>query len=131
MLKGPNGTVTIDEAAVMDDIRNLEIAKGDLENSIRCLDSVIAKIGTMQGNTANVIRENAEALKLQVQQSIGETDENITYLRNTLAKYQEIDRQEAARIRQLAEETASKLEAENKRVADIVAKNIRRMADKK
>lgn len=122
MLKGPNGTVTIDEESVMDDIRNLEIAKSDLENSVKYLDSIISKIGTMQGNTANVISENAVALKQQIQLSIGETDENIIYLRKTLEKYQELDRKEAARIRQMADEAASKLKTENKKVLDIVAK---------
>lgn len=97
-LKDSSGRITIDEVAAQQDIRKLEQAMDVLSESQKALESLLNQAGSEQGQTARAIEEKAAELKRQVVSLKDNLNVTSQFIRQTVAHYQEVDRQLKAAI---------------------------------
>lgn len=97
-LKDSSGRITIDEVAAQQDIRKLEQAMVVLGESQKALESLLNQAGSEQGQTARAIEEKATELKRQVTALKDNLNVTSQFIRQTVAHYQEVDRQLKAAI---------------------------------
>lgn len=90
--KDSSGRITIDEHAAQQDIQKINQAKSALENSKKALENIINQASNEQGQTAIAIVEKATELKNQINTMIGRLNETSSFISNTIAHYQEVDR---------------------------------------
>ncbi|MBO5869590.1 MAG: hypothetical protein J6Q89_02455 [Clostridia bacterium] len=91
-LKDSSGKITIDEYAAQQDIQKIHQAKAALENSKKAIDHIINQACNEQGKTAVAIVEKATELRNQINTMIGRLNETSSFISNTIAHYQEVDR---------------------------------------
>lgn len=94
-----NGQITIDEAAASADIQKIRSAITKLEDSKNSLNRLIASASSMQGQTGQAIVEKSGQLSRQIDALIEKLNSSASYIRKTVDKYREEDRQLAQRIR--------------------------------
>lgn len=91
-LKDSSGRITIDEVAAQNDVRKISQARDILYGSKRTLDNIISQASGEQGQTASAIVEKATELNKQINSMIERLDETSSFISNTVAHYQEVDR---------------------------------------
>ena len=88
-----NGKITIDEAAANADIRRIETALAQLENSKNALNALLRQASEGQGQTTNAVVEKSAQLIDKVNDMMQRLNETISFIRQTVAHYEEVDRQ--------------------------------------
>ena len=97
-LKDSSGRITIDEHAAQADIRKLEQAMTVLSESQKALENLLNQAGSEQGQTVRAIEEKAAELKRQVTSLKDNLNVTKQFIQQTVAHYQEVDRQLKAAI---------------------------------
>ena len=96
-----SGKITIDEISVNQDISRLTSARNDLDNVKKQLQSILDINSSMLGPTADSINELTIGMLNSVNKRIESIDESVLFLKNTLAKYEAIDRTNKALTEQI------------------------------
>lgn len=98
-LHNMSGQIAIDSAAAQSDIQKITMAKEKLQDSLNSLNSLKANASGMQGMTGTAIVNKSVELEKQINALIEKLDTTCSYIRTTVARYKEEDRQYAAQIR--------------------------------
>ena len=94
-----NGQVTIDEAAANSDIQKIRQAIQKLEESKQSIAKLQGAASAMRGQTGEAVVEQCVRLNKQAGELVSQLNGSIQYIRKTVEKYKEEDRQVALRIR--------------------------------
>lgn len=93
-----DGNITIDEVAANSDIRKLRASMEKLKEASNAIAQFIAQAENGEGSTTNAMIEKANAIMNKIKWVMGLMEEVINLIQKTVSKYQEIDRQIAAKI---------------------------------
>ena len=90
---------TIDEAAANADIQKIRNAITKLEDSKNSLNRLKTSASSMQGLTGQAIVDQSVKLDKQIAALIEKLNTSASYIRKTVDKYREMDRQLAQKIK--------------------------------
>ncbi len=94
-----SGQITIDEAAANADIQKIRNAITKLEDSKNSLNRLKTSASSMQGLTGQAIVDQSVKLDKQIAALIEKLNTSASYIRKTVDKYREMDRQLAQKIK--------------------------------
>ncbi len=87
-----NGRITIDEIAAQRDIDILNSVLEQLRSSLEDISQIEMQAQEFDSETNKNILEECRLLKMQISREIEASENAITYIRDTVRKYQQIDR---------------------------------------
>ena len=99
LLHNLSGQIAIDSAAAEADVQKITMAKEKLQASLNSLNSLKASASGMQGMTGPAIVNKSAQLEKKITDLIQKLDTTSSFIRTTVARYKEEDRQYAAQIR--------------------------------
>lgn len=93
-----DGNITIDEAAANSDIRKLRASMEKLKEASNAITQFTAQAENGEGSTTVAMIEKANAIMNKIKWVMDLIEDVINMIQRAVAKYQEIDRQIAAKI---------------------------------
>ncbi|MBQ7220141.1 MAG: hypothetical protein IJS28_04090 [Synergistaceae bacterium] len=100
-LRDASGTIVIDEAEAEEDIRRVQNARASLEEARQYLDPASIDSERMYGMTRDAIEEQFTRMTKDLTDWQDYCDATVSYIRNIVAEYQRIDREYAAKAKEL------------------------------
>ena len=100
-LRDASGAIVIDEAEAEEDIRRVQIARERLEEARQYLDPATIDSERMYGMTRDALEEQFTRMTKDLNEWQEFCDETISYIRHVVAEYQRIDREYAAKAKEL------------------------------
>ena len=100
-LRDASGAIVIDEAEAEEDIRRVQIAREKLEEAKQYLDPASIDSERMFGQTRDALEEQFTRMNKDLNDWQEFCDATISYIRHVVAEYQRIDREYAAKAREL------------------------------
>ena len=98
--KDENGKITIDEVAAQNDVQALQKIGEFLSGIKSKISTIQMQTQEFQGDTGVVISEQCTNLIKQIDKLMGETEDSVHLIKNTVAKYEQIDRDLKSMIEQ-------------------------------
>ena len=92
-------TYVIDQAAAQADIAKMNQAISHLNQARRTVSQLLAEAETMQGQTAQAIREKAQEMQTRIDRLTRQLQNSVNLISRTVRHYQELDDAHAAKIR--------------------------------
>ena len=87
-----NGKITIDEIAAASDIRHIESAKEHMATALNMLTNMTNQASNFSGKTGESIVFACNKLQKQIMNTIVESEKAIDNIKQTIKKYEQIDR---------------------------------------
>ena len=100
-LRDSSGTIVIDEAEAEEDIRRVQAARERLEEAKQYLDPASIDGERMYGQTRDALEEQFTKMNKDLNDWQEFCDETVSYIRHVVAEYQRIDREYAAKAKEL------------------------------
>ncbi len=100
-LRDASGTIVIDEAEAEEDIRRVEQARASLEEAKQYLDPASIDTERMYGQTRDALEEQFMRMNKDLAEWEEFCDSTISYIRHVVAEYQRIDREYAAKAKEM------------------------------
>ena len=100
-LRDSSGTIVIDEAEVEEDIRRVTQARTKLDEAKQYLDPAGIDSERMRGLTRDALEEQFAKMRKNLTEWEDFCEETISYIRKVVAEYQRIDREYAAKAKEL------------------------------
>ncbi len=100
-LRDASGTIVIDEAEAEEDIRRVEQARASLEEAKQYLDPASIDTERMYGQTRDALEEQFMRMNKDLAEWEEFCDSTISYIRHVVEEYQRIDREYAAKAKEL------------------------------
>ena len=100
-LRDSNGTIVIDEAEAEEDIRRIQEASAKLEEARQYLDPAGIDSERMYGMTRDALEEQFSRMTMDLNSWQEFCDETVNYIRRIVAEYQRIDKEYAAKAKEL------------------------------
>lgn len=82
----------IDDKVAEEDVRQLNRAKENLDNSMTKLNNISRELEGYSGNSVQVLLENVNELKIALAKAIEDVEQNKSDIRKTISKYKEADK---------------------------------------
>ncbi len=82
----------IDDKVAEEDVRQLNRAKENLNNSMTKLNNISRELEGYSGNSVQVLLENVNELKIALAKAIEDVEQNKSDIRKTISKYKEADK---------------------------------------
>ena len=92
-------TYIIDESAARSDITKMTQAISHLNQARRSVNQLLVEAQNMQGQTGMAIAEKAQELQTRIDRLTRQLQTSIELLNRTVAHYQQLDAEHAAKIR--------------------------------
>lgn len=92
-------TYVIDQAAAQADIAKMNQAINHLNQARRTVNQLLAEAESMQGQTAQAIREKAQEMQTRIDRLTRQLQNSVNLISRTVRHYQELDEAHAAKIR--------------------------------
>ncbi len=100
-LRDSNGTIVIDEEEAEADIRRIENAKSKLEDVKNLLDPAKIDSERMRGLTRDALEEVFTKMTANLTDWQNSCDESVRYIRHVVAEYKRIDKEYAAKAKEM------------------------------
>ena len=100
-LRDSSGAIVIDEAEVEEDIRRITQARSKLDEANQYLDPAGIDSERMRGLTRDALEEQFAKMSKNLTEWEDFCEETISYIRKVVAEYQRIDREYAAKAKEL------------------------------
>lgn len=100
-LRDASGAIVIDEAEAEEDIRRVQQARASLEEAKQYLDPASIDSERMYGLTRDALEQQFMKMNKDLADWEEFCDATISYIRNIVAEYQRIDREYAAKAKEL------------------------------
>ncbi len=100
-LRDASGAIVIDEAEAEEDIRRVQQARASLEEAKQYIDPASIDSERMYGLTRDALEQQFMKMNKDLADWEEFCDETISYIRNIVAEYQRIDREYAAKAKEL------------------------------
>lgn len=100
-LRDSSGTIVIDEAEVEEDIRRIQQAREKLDEAKQYLDPAAIDSERMRGLTGDALQEQFTKMNKDLAEWENFCEGTISYIRRVVAEYQRIDREYAAKAKEL------------------------------
>ena len=100
-LRDASGAIVIDEAEAEEDIRRVQQARSSLEEVKKYLDPASIDSERMYGLTRDALEQQFMKMNKDLADWEEFCDATISYIRNIVAEYQRIDREYAAKAKEL------------------------------
>ena len=100
-LRDASGSIVIDEAEAEEDIRRVQQARSSLEEAKQYLDPASIDSERMYGLTRDALEQQFMKMNKDLADWEEFCDATISYIRNIVAEYQRIDREYAAKAKEL------------------------------
>ena len=100
-LRDASGAIVIDEAEAEEDIRRVQQARSSLEEAKQYLDPAGIDSERMYGLTRDALEQQFMKMNKDLADWEEFCDATISYIRNIVAEYQRIDREYAAKAKEL------------------------------
>lgn len=100
-LRDSSGTIVIDEAEAEEDIRRIQKAKANLDEAKQYLDPAGIDNERMRGLTGEALEEQFTRMSKALDDWGAFCEGTISYIRKVIAEYQRIDREYAAKAKEL------------------------------
>lgn len=100
-LRDSSGSIVIDEAEVEEDIRRIMQARTKLDEAKQYLDPAGIDSERMRGLTRDALEEQFAKMSKNLTEWEDFCEETISYIRKVVAEYQRIDREYAAKAKEL------------------------------
>ena len=100
-LRDASGTIVIDEAEAEEDIRRIQQARERLEEAKQYLDPASLDSERMYGMTRDALEEQFMKMNKDLADWENFCDSTVSYIRRVVAEYQRLDREYAAKAREL------------------------------
>ena len=100
-LRDASGTIVIDEAEAEEDIRRVQQARASLEEAKQYLDPASIDTERMYGQTRDALEEQFMRMNKDLAEWEEFCDSTIRYIRHVVAEYQRIDREYAAKAKEM------------------------------
>lgn len=100
-LRDSSGTIVIDEAEAEEDIRRVQQAREKLEEARQYLDPSSIDSERMCGLTRDALEEQFARMTKDLTEWENFCEETISYIRHVVAEYQRVDREYAAKAKEL------------------------------
>ena len=100
-LRDSSGTIVIDEAEAEEDIRRVQQARAKLEEAKQYLDPASINSERMYGQTRDALEEQFTRMSKDLASWEDFCDATVSYIRRVVAEYQRIDREYAAKAREM------------------------------
>ena len=100
-LRDASGTIVIDEAEAEEDIRRVQQARASLEEAKQYLDPSSINSERMYGQTRDALEEQFSRINKDLAAWEEFCDDTVSYIRQVVAEYQRIDREYAAKAKEL------------------------------
>ena len=92
-------TYVIDQAAAQADIAKMNQAINHLNQARRTVNQLLAEAESMQGQTAQAIREKAQEMQTRIDRLTRQLQNSVNLISRTVRHYQELDDVHATKIR--------------------------------
>ena len=100
-LRDANGTIVIDQAEAEEDIRRVQEARAKLEEAKKYLDPASLDSERMRGQTRDALEEQFTRMNKDLAEWEDFCDATVSYIRHVVAEYQRIDREAAAKAKEM------------------------------
>ena len=100
-LRDSSGTIVIDEAEAEEDIRRIQQAKERLDEAKQYLSPSSIDSDRMYGAVRDALEEKFTQMNKDLSEWENFCDETISYIRRVVEEYQRIDREYAAKAKEL------------------------------
>ena len=100
-LRDSSGTIVIDEAEAEEDIRRIQHAREKLEEAKQYLDPASLDSERMYGLTRDALEEQFTKMSKDLVDWQDFCDATVSYIRRVVAEYQRIDKEYAAKAKEL------------------------------
>lgn len=100
-LRDSSGTIVIDEVEAEEDIRRVQQARESLEEARQYLDPASIDSERMRGLTRDALEEQFARMTKDLTDWENFCDGTINYIRHVVAEYQRVDREYAAKAKEL------------------------------
>ena len=87
-----NGQITIDEVAANNDIAKLQQSADALSHVKKTLEALLSEAEAGKGDTIEAIKAETSEQIMRINKLISQHEQAISLIRNTVAKYQRLDR---------------------------------------
>lgn len=101
-LRDASGTIVIDEAEAEDDIRRVQQAREKLDEARQYLSPSSIDSERMYGSARDALEEKFTQMNKDLTEWEDFCEETISYIRHIVAEYQRIDREYAAKAKELS-----------------------------
>ena len=101
-LRNASGAIVIDEAEAEEDIRRVQAARESLEEAKQYLDPASIDSERMYGMTRDALEEQFVKMNKDLNDWQDFCDATVSYIRHVVAEYQRIDKEYAAKARELS-----------------------------
>ena len=100
-LRDASGAIVIDEAEAEEDIRRVQQARASLEEAKQYLDPASIDSERMYGLTRDALEQQFMKMNKDLADWEEFCDATVSYIRNIVAEYQRIDREFAAKAKEM------------------------------
>ena len=100
-LRDASGSIVIDEAEAEEDIRRIQQARSKLEEAKQYLDPASLDSERMYGMTRDALEEQFIRMNKDLAEWEDFCDATVSYIRRVVAEYQRIDREYAAKAKEM------------------------------
>lgn len=101
-LRDASGTIVIDEAEAESDIRKIELAKSKLDEAKQILNPANIDGERMFGAARDALEEQLVRIGQDLSDWENRCDDSVRYIRHVVAEYKRIDREFAAKAKELS-----------------------------
>ncbi len=100
-LRDASGTIVIDEAEAEEDIRRVQQARSKLEEAKQYINPANLDSERMYGMTRDALEEQFTRMSKDLAEWEDFCDATVSYIRSIVAEYQRIDKEFAAKAREM------------------------------
>ncbi|MBQ3447863.1 MAG: hypothetical protein IJG37_09510 [Synergistaceae bacterium] len=100
-LRDASGTIVIDEAEAEEDIRRVNAARESLDEAKQFLNPATIDSDRCYGMTRDALEEQFTQITAKLTEWQNFCDETVSYIRHVVAEYKRIDRECAAKAKEL------------------------------
>lgn len=100
-LRDSSGAIVIDEAEAEEDIRRIQQARSKLDEAKQYLNPASIDTERMSGLTRDALEEQFSRMNKDISEWENICESTIGYIRRVVAEYQRIDREYAAKAKEL------------------------------
>ncbi len=100
-LRDASGAIVIDEAEAEEDIRRIQQARSKLDEAKQYLNPASIDTERMSGLTRDALEEQFSRMNKDISEWENICESTIGYIRRVVAEYQRIDREYAAKAKEL------------------------------
>ena len=100
-LRDSSGTIVINEAEAEEDIRRVQMAREKLDEAKQYLDPASIDQERMQGRTREALEEQFMKMNKDLADWEDFCDATVSYIRRVVAEYQKIDKEYAAKAKEM------------------------------